>query len=248
METSTWTYFIILGLSLLYPLAQSFEKRVYMYRKFRFIIPGILLSAVPFIIWDVYFTRHGIWGFNPNFIRGIFILDLPVEEWLFFIVVPYCVFFLHEVLRYFVKGFYFPVFSKYFIIVLTAILVLSLPFIYRLTYTVTAVAYLIPVLLLQLWTKSYRTWFSRFLLTYVVSFIPFLVVNGFLTRIPVVWYNNAENLALRITTIPVEDFIYLMGMLLPAFSVYQWLLKRFASAEEEREKMKDESKKIKVRR
>ena len=50
MEQSTWTYFIILGLSVLYPLAQSFEKRVYMYRKFRFIFPGILFSAALFII------------------------------------------------------------------------------------------------------------------------------------------------------------------------------------------------------
>ena len=45
-----------------------------------------------------------------------------------------------------------------------------------------------------------------------------------------VWYNNLENLAIRVTPIPIEDFIYLLGMLLPAFTIYQWLLHRYGSA------------------
>ncbi len=229
MEYPTWTYFIILGLSVLYPLAQSFEKRVYMFRKFRFIAPGILFSATLFIIWDVFFTRHGIWGFNHSYTRDFYLLGLPIEEWLFFLVIPYCIFFLHEVLRFFVKRFYFPRFSKGVIIALLAVFIIALPLVSGKTYTVTTLAFVIPFLALQLVLKTYKTWFSGFLLTYLVSMIPFLVVNGFLTRIPVVWYNNAENLALRITTIPVEDFIYLLGMLLPAFTIYQWLLHRHAS-------------------
>ena len=47
---------------------------------------------------------------------------------------------------------------------------------------------------------------------YLVTLIPFFIVNGLLTGIafdePVVFYNNAENLSLRAFTIPVEDFIY----------------------------------------
>ena len=58
---------------------------------------------------------------------------------------------------------------------------------------------------------------------------PFLVVNGFLTSLPVVWYDNAENLGLRIYTIPLDDFVYLMGLLLPAVNIYQWLLHKYAS-------------------
>ena len=75
--------------------------------------------------------------------------------------------------------------------------------------------------------RTWKTWFSGFLLSYLVSFIPFVLVNGFLTRLPVVWYNNMENLSLRFTTIPFEDFIYLLGMLLPAFTIYQLLLQRY---------------------
>lgn len=226
---STWTYFLILGLSLLYPVAQSFEWRVFMYRKMKFIFPGVFFSGTLFIIWDVFFTKAGIWGFNHTYTKSFYILGLPLEEWLFFLIIPYCIFFLHEVLRYFVKVFYFPQFSRAVIWVLMVAGLISLPFVWGKTYTFTTIAFVIPFLWLQLVLKTWKTWFSGFLLTFLISFIPFIIVNGFLTRIPVVWYNNYENLAFRITTIPVEDFIYLLGMLVPAFTIYHFLLNRFAS-------------------
>ncbi len=228
MEKASWTYLLLLGISIAYPLAQSFEKRVFMYRKFKFFMPGILFLFLLFIIWDILFTKYGIWGFNHSYTLDLYLAGLPLEEWLFFLVIPYCIVFLHEVLRFFVKQFYFPTFSRVVIIVSILVFSLTLPFVRDRVYTFTALAFVIPFLLLQLVLKTYRTWFSGFLLTYVVSLIPFLVVNGFLTRIPVVWYNNAENLSARITTIPVEDFIYLLGMLLPVFTIYQLLLHRYA--------------------
>jgi lycopene cyclase domain-containing protein len=212
-----------------------------MYRKMKFIFPGIILTAIPFIIWDVFFTRAGVWGFNHNYTKDFYLLGLPIEEWLFFFVIPYCIFFLHEVLRYFVKKFYFPRVARYVIWVLLIGNAIALPLVWGKTYTFTAIAFVLPFLALQLLLKTWKTWFSGFLLTYLVSFIPFIIVNGYLTRIPVVWYDNTENLALRITTIPVEDFIYLLGMLLPAFTIFQWLLHRYGS-----EKLKDKMKLEKV--
>ncbi len=229
MDRTSWTYLIILGLSLLYPLAQSFEKRVYMYRKFRFIFPGILAIGAVYILWDIWFTAAGVWGFNHNYTLDLYILGLPLEEWLFFLVVPYCCIFLYEVLRLFVKRFYYPRASLIIILVLLAVLIGSIPFIHDRLYTLVTFSFTALMLILQLVQKTYKTWFSGFIITYTLSMVPFMVVNGLLTSIPVVWYNNMENLGVRVYTIPLDDFIYLMGLLLPAIHIYQLLIHRYAS-------------------
>ena len=192
-------------------------------------VPGIILTATVYIIWDVIFTRSGIWGFNHSYTRDWYIGGLPVEEWLFFIIVPYCCFFLYEVLRYFVRDFYFPRTSRFVIYLLLALFLVSIPFVYERVYTLTSVLFAAFLLVLQLVQKTYKSWFSGFLLTYFVSLIPFLIVNGILTSFPVVWYDNAENLGIRIYTIPLDDLIYLFGMLLPSFNIYNLLIRRFGS-------------------
>ena len=47
-----------------------------------------LLVAFPFIIWDVYVTDLH-WYFNKQYISGLYIFNLPIEEILFFFTVPY---------------------------------------------------------------------------------------------------------------------------------------------------------------
>jgi len=226
---ASWTYFMILALSLGYPIAQSFEKRIYMYRKFRFILPGILVSGAVYLVWDVLFTEAGIWGFHPNYTRDAFLFGLPLEEWLFFLVVPYSCIFLYEVLRWAVGRFHYPVAARAILIILILLGIGSLPFVYGKTYTFVTISFTSLMLLLQLLQKTYRTWLSGFLITYLLSLVPFMIVNGVLTALPVVWYNNQENLGLRLYTVPFDDFIYLMGLLLPAVNIYQVLLHRFAT-------------------
>ena len=64
-----------------------------------------------------------------------------------------------------------------------------------------------------------------FLKTFLILQIPFYMVNGLLTgsliENQVVWYNNNENLSLRLGTIPVEDVFYALLMLLLVMIGYQ---------------------------
>ncbi|NIW00034.1 lycopene cyclase domain-containing protein, partial [Candidatus Saccharibacteria bacterium] len=75
---------------------------------------------------------------------------------------------------------------------------------------------------------------GRFYVTYSILLIPFFIVNGILTgsfiKEEVVWYNNNENLGLRIFTIPVEDVFYGLLLILTNVTFYEALLsKRRAS-------------------
>lgn len=69
---------------------------------------------------------------------------------------------------------------------------------------------------------------GRFYLSYLVCLIPFLIMNGILTACPVVIYNNAENLGIRIGTIPVEDTMYCLQMLMMNVTMYELLKKKFS--------------------
>ena len=66
------------------------------------------------------------------------------------------------------------------------------------------------------------SWLSNFYRTYTVLLIPFFVVNGVLSGTgldqPIVWYNDLENMGIRILTIPIEDIFY--GMLLIMLNVF----------------------------
>ena len=99
-----WLYFILLGGSVLFPLAWSFERRVTYYKKWKYLFPSIFLTAFFFLVWDELFTRRDIWGFNDTYITGLKLGSLPLEEILFFVIIPFSCVFIYECVGYFLPG------------------------------------------------------------------------------------------------------------------------------------------------
>ena len=60
-----------------------------------------------------------------------------------------------------------------------------------------------------------------------IMFMPFLMVNYFLTSLPVVTYNPEAFSNIRITTIPLEDFFYSFSMLSFNLLVYRFMLEKW---------------------
>ena len=63
---------------------------------------------------------------------------------------------------------------------------------------------------------------GKFYRAYLVSLIPFFIVNGILTSLPVVMYNDSENLGIRIFTIPIEDTMYSLLLLLMNIVLFEY--------------------------
>jgi len=67
------------------------------------------------------------------------------------------------------------------------------------------------------------TYLGRFYLSWVVCLIPFLIVNGILTAMPILIYNNLHILNVRVYTIPIEDAFYGMLNFLLVITIYEYL-------------------------
>jgi lycopene cyclase domain-containing protein len=208
-------YGYILLFSFLGPLALSFDKKVAYYKRVRHLIVPIILVSGLFLIWDQWFTEKGVWGFTMAHTAHIFLGKLPLEEILFFVVVPYNCMFIFEVI-----GVYFQPKNKAILnrVFFGTFLLLGLTLLIQQPtgwYTLSAI---LLAILLSITLLIYNpTWLSQFVISFLVCLLPFLVVNGLLTgaatTLPVVWYNPAEFSGWRIITIPAEDLFYNFDLL-----------------------------------
>jgi len=96
-------YLMVLLLAGVFPLLLSFYPRLHFYKHKRALFLSIGLIVVIFGSWDIFATFRGHWYFNPQGVGKLWIVNLPLEEWLFFIVIPFCCIFSWEVVQYYKK-------------------------------------------------------------------------------------------------------------------------------------------------
>lgn len=212
------------------PLLYSiFEKEFHFIKYAKQAFLSILIVLVPFIIWDAFFTKIGVWGFNNNYHLPYKILGMPIEEWLFFICIPYACLFTHEGFKY-----YFPKFklskasSTIISILLIVLITILLIFNFGKWYTTINFIWFLVLMLFTLikTPETLQVYYPSFL----IILIPFFIVNGILTgtgiETPVVWYNNSENINFRIGTVPFEDVFYAFNLLFTIQLFFNSFVKR----------------------
>ena len=220
---ASYTY-IILDLFTIAPvLFLSFDKWVQFYKKWIPALLAILPVGIGFVLWDLWFVDLKVWHFNPEYLIGVGYKGLPLEEYLFFLVVPWVCLFIYESISY-----HLPVLLKfkkvqllYYIFLLAAVLMLVQ---FEGYYTVVNASVLIFTSLLLLFFCS-TTEKVFFMWMYLIHILPFAAVNGVLTASPVVVYNDLENMGIRVGTIPLDDFFYSFNLLGLVFVLYRTVLR-----------------------
>lgn len=210
--------YLILNIgSLIIPFLYSFESRMRYIKRWKSVFSAIIITAIFFIIWDIFFTKIGVWSFNPRYHSGTEFFDLPIEEWLFFICIPYSSIFIHFAFHYFCPKILLSV-NTVKIIYGLVLLILIPTLILNSDKWYTAVNFSLLVVILTYAVVKTPTILQTYFITFLIILIPFLLVNGILTGSfidePVVIYNNSENLGIRFVTIPIEDFGYAFTMIL----------------------------------
>jgi lycopene cyclase domain-containing protein len=221
-----YTYLLINFLTLFFPVILSFDKRVKFFRSWKFILPGLLITGLIFLIWDLLFTVYDVWSFNPDYLIGVYFLDLPLEEILFFITVPFACLFIYECLNYYLKKDLLAGLSTAISAVWLIFSAVMLLLFYDRVYSLITFGLLLFLSGLVLIRRNEYPYLSRFYFAFFVSLVPFYIVNGILTGIPVVMYNDAENSGFRVGTIPFEDHFYSLSLLLMNVMFFEYFRKK----------------------
>lgn len=203
-------YLKVLLFSFIIPFIASFNSKIKFNHYFIPLFTTLFVSTIPFVLWDIYFTDLAIWGFNAEHYVGFLVKNLPIEEVLFFLIIPFCCLFTYFILKKFEK--FNLRYNKLVLRLLSATLFIIALIFYERAYTFT-VCLLSSLIILNI-SFSKSKWNGYFFSTYIIiSLIPFIIVNGILTgcldpNTPIVWYNNNEIIGVKFLTIPIEDFLY----------------------------------------
>lgn len=215
--------------TIFFPFVLSFDRKVAFYKEWKYLFPAIGIMAAFFIGKDIWYAAMQIWGFNDRYLLGIRWFGLPVEEWMFFVVVPYAIVFIYACLKAYLKTDPLIKVHRQLAIGLSLLLIVVGLIHYNRLYT--SIIFILTALLLLYNVYRRQPWLSMFMLAYFVSLIPFLLVNGVLTgswlEEPIVWYDNSHNLGIRIFTIPIEDTIYNLMMFLMTVQLMEWFKTKY---------------------
>ncbi len=216
-------YLIIDLLTILFPVALSFDRRVRFVSKWSSILIASAVISLPFLIWDYLFTAQGFWGFNTDYLTGVHLGILPIEEILFFFVVPFACTFIYECCKYYFRHHQWTGLNKG--------LVIAIP-LYGLVLSIVGDAGWYTVIVLLSMLMVLYTWLKgpdlRYVgISFVISLIPFFLVNGILTgglsEAPIVWYNETQFSGIRLWTIPMEDLLYAFSLIVSVILLFEYI-------------------------
>lgn len=209
--TLTHLYYLLILISIFIPvLIISILRPIRKLRNFRALLLSTITVAIPYVIWDMLAVHYGLWYFNGRYVIGIFIYGIPVEEIVFFLVVPFATLLIYDGLRILdvrIKHYRIPGISL-------SVVLLAVALLYR-TQLYTFSASLAASAALFFGSMKKDSGFEKlsFWIYIMISYIPFFFFDGIMTSLPVFTYGKGMIWGVRITTIPIEEFIYVFSLL-----------------------------------
>lgn len=181
------------------------------------LVPLVMMALI-FIAWDILFTALGVWRFNPSYIQGVSIINLPWEEVCWFFIIPFCSLFVYQIVKIRWSNPWGSARTLQFVllVVLFGMYLLNMDRIYSATSLSMTIS-MIGLSLIVHW-KGFGLFIASFLLLLIPMGLFNGMLTGLLTKEALVQYNSAEFGGIRILSFPIEDigfgFSFLIGILL----------------------------------
>lgn len=226
MEIQNLSYLLLLLIYLVIPVALSLQKKVRFVFRLKYILPAVIFAGAIFVMWDIRFVQMRIWSFNPDYISGIELLRLPVEEWLSFIVIPLSSIYIYEWLKIRFEDFEKP---NVFLIVSLVLLLIAgvLAYIFR-TRMFSFFTFFLSAIYLgyTVFRNRFKKYYTKFYLALIISLVPFLTVSAMLNSMPAIIYDSTHIIGINIAGVPLEKVGYLFLLLLINITIYEYLNNR----------------------
>ena len=193
------------------------------FTELKYMLPAIVFSGAIFVILNIRFREFEIIYYNPDYLTGKNIFNLPIEEWLFLLVVSLFSFAIYLQVKIKFENFEKP---KLFLTISLVLLV-----VFGLTAWFSR-SKLVPFFVFFLLTiyfgytifrNRFAKYFSKFYVAYVIAVIPFFLMKGILYSLPVILYSNEHTLGIRLLSVPVEDFGFFFLLMLINISIFEYL-------------------------
>ena len=216
----------IIGITIIF----SFHPKLKFYKIWKPVFLSIFTTLIFFVLWDIIFTINGIWGFNQHQLIGITLLSLPLEDWLFFVCIPYACIFTHYAIARFIPQLELHDKTTSILTHILVAILLLLSFLYK-DKLYTIINFLMAIVILMLVRHTNSRLLNTYYITFLVMLLPFFVFNGFLTgsysESEIIWYNNNENLNLRLATVPIEYLSYAFTLVLSNLMLTHYFVAKF---------------------
>ncbi len=226
MEIKNLTYLFLQLTYLIIPVLLSRKNNMRFTFRLRYLMPAVIFSGAIFVMWNMRFNELGIWNYNPEYITGIYMLNVPVEEWLAFIIIPISAAYIFDWLSIKLEKF-----KQHNILLAVSLLLFiamgGLAYFFRrnmfsfFTFFLAAI-YLGYTVFRNRFKKHYPAFYGAF----IITLIPFLVVSILAGLLPVISYNTDHIMGIVIFAVPLERIFYLFLMLLITITIYQYLSER----------------------
>ncbi len=226
MEIKNLTYLLLLLLYLAIPILLSTQKKVRFVFRLRYLLPASIFAGGIFVMWDMRFTEMGIWNFNPDYLTGIELLKLPIEEWLSFLIIPLSSVYIYEWLKIRFEKFEQP---SAFVILSLIFFAISVIVAYSFRKNMfTFFTFFLTAIYLgyTVFRNRFKKHYTKFYLAFAITLIPFIIISGILNSLPVVIYNSDHIIGAEIFGVPIEKLGFLFLLLLINTTIYEYLNER----------------------
>lgn len=99
MDLDRFQYLILMALCLVITLPLEILLGARVWAQPRRLLAALAIPVVVFVVWDVVAIARDHWTYNPRYVTGWELGNLPVEELAFFVVVPICGLLTYEAVR-----------------------------------------------------------------------------------------------------------------------------------------------------